>query len=68
MASLLPTLSNGVIIAIELQFLELLPAGTALYAAMAYIAVGEFISVSVVGVILTKLLLKNQRLQSFLLH
>ena len=67
-ASLLPTLSNGLIIAIELQFLELLPAGTALYAAMAYIAVGEFISVSVVGVILTKLLLKNQRLQSFLLY
>ena len=36
--------------------------------AMGYIALGEFVSVSLVGVLLTRMLLKNHRLKDFLTH
>ncbi len=68
LASLLPAVSNGVLIALELFWMDMLPAGVLFYAAAGYIALGEFISVSVAGVLLTKLLLKNHYLHGFLTH
>ena len=68
LASLMPVLSNGIIISLELLWLDLLPAGVLLYTAMGYIALGEFVSVSLVGVLLTRMLMKNHRLKVFLTH
>mgnify|MGYP003591181015 CR=1 FL=1 len=66
-ASLLPVFSNGVIIGAEMLYLAALPAGMSVWAAMLYIAAGEFLSVSVIGVLLAKLLLKNHFLREFVL-
>src|SRR5574344_1064264 len=53
-ASLLPVVFNGVIIGAELAYLAALPPGMPMAAAMVYIGLGEFLSVSVIGVLLLK--------------
>ncbi|MGL5439428.1 MAG: QueT transporter family protein [Filifactoraceae bacterium] len=55
-ASLLPTISNGIIVGLEVAMLAKLP----LLETIAYIALGEFVVVSVLGVVTTKMLLKNK--------
>ncbi|MBK5251999.1 MAG: QueT transporter family protein [Peptostreptococcaceae bacterium] len=56
MASLFPTIFNGIIIGAELHFVYALP----LVLTMLQVAVGEFVVVTVIGVPLVKLLLKNK--------
>ena len=63
-ASLLPVVSNGVIIGAELAYLAALPPGMPMAAAMVYIGLGEFLSVSVIGVLLLKVLMKSSRLRA----
>jgi len=65
-ASLMPVLFNGVIIGVELAYLAALPAGISLPAAMLYIGAGEFVSVSVLGIIIVKLLLRNKAVKEYL--
>ena len=67
-ASLMPVLFNGIIIGCELLYLAALPSDMPLWSAMLYIGLGEFLSVSILGVILMRLMLKNPILQKFLLH
>lgn len=66
LASLLPVLSNGILIGMELMYLAALPAEMPVWSAMLYIAFGEFLSVSVLGIFLGKFLLRNIALQKFL--
>lgn len=56
-ASLWPALVNGVIIGFELNFLFQLP----LIASMIYVAAGEVVVVSIVGVLIFKSLIANKR-------
>ena len=63
-ASLLPVVFNGVIIGAELAYLAALPPGMPMAAAMVYIGLGEFLSVSVIGVLLLKVLMKSSRLRA----
>ncbi len=59
-ASLLPVVSNGIIIGLELAYLAEIPRDAASVAAvMAYIGAGEFLAVSVVGIFLWKLVMRN---------
>ena len=62
-ASLLPALTNGVIIGLELYYLAALPPSVPLWMFMVYIALGEFLSVSVLGILIVKLLLRNEKVQ-----
>lgn len=55
-ASLAPVIFNGVLVGIELKFVFGLP----LFLSMAQVALGEFVCVTVIGVILFKLLEKNR--------
>jgi uncharacterized membrane protein len=65
-ASLMPVLFNGVIIGAELAYLAALPEGVSMAATMLYIGAGEFVSVSVLGIIIFKLLLKNHAVREYL--
>ncbi len=65
-ASLLPVIANGIIIGLELYYLAALPANVPLWSAMAYVAAGEFLSVTVLGVVIMKVLLKNDKLRHYL--
>ena len=65
-ASLMPVLFNGIIIGAELAYLAAIPAGTSVVAAMFYIGVGEFVSVSVLGILVAKLLLRNETVRAYL--
>lgn len=58
LASLMPTLSNGIIVGLEVAILVGLPK----FETMFYVAFGEFVVVSVVGVFAVKLLMKNQQI------
>lgn len=66
-ASLMPVISNGIIIALELAYLSEVPWDISLLGVMAYIGIGEFIAVSVVGIIIMRLLLKNTVLRDYIL-
>ena len=66
-ASLLPVISNGLIIGTELYYLAALPPDVPLWSAMAYVATGELLSVTVLGVIIMKLLLKSKTIEGYLL-
>lgn len=65
LASLLPVISNGVIIGLELAWLGALD-GMALPLVMAYIALGEFVAVSIIGVIVIRLLLRSETIRHYL--
>lgn len=65
-ASLLPVIANGIIIGLELYYLAALPANVSLWSTMAYVAAGEFLSVTVLGVVIMKVLLKNDKLRHYL--
>lgn len=68
-ASLLPVISNGVIIGLELFFLAAIPAGLgSVLSVMGYIALGEFVSVSIVGILLIRLLLRNETIRNYLVE
>lgn len=64
-ASLLPVVCNGVMVGAELIYLAALPPGMSGLAAMAYIALGEFLSVSVLGIFFIKMLRKSSILRTF---
>jgi len=68
LASLLPVAANGVIVGAELMYLAALPPGMSMLMAMAYIGLGEFLSVSVLGILLVKLMLRNPTLRSFVVR
>ena len=59
-ASLFPVIFNGVIIAVELSLLEEMFNFEIFLLNMGTIALGEFISVSIIGVILFRILQKNK--------
>lgn len=66
-ASLLPVLSNGILIGLELAYLAAIPGDAASVAAvMAYIGAGEFLAVTAVGTVLFRLLLKNPVLRAYI--
>jgi uncharacterized membrane protein len=65
-ASLMPVIFNGVIIGAELAYLAAIPAGTSVVATMFYIGAGEFVSVSVLGIVLAKLLMRNGVVRAYL--
>ena len=65
-ASLLPVIANGIIIGLELYYLAAVPADVPVWSTMAYVAAGEFLSVSVLGVIIMKVLLKNEKIKNYL--
>ena len=58
-AALLPVISNGLLIGGELYYLAALPPDLSLGAAMAYIGLGELISVAVLGPVVMKVLRKR---------
>ncbi len=66
-ASLMPVLSNGVIIGLELAYLGEIPLDISILGVMAYIGLGELIAVTVLGGIVMKMLLKNSVLKKYLL-
>ena len=68
LASLCPVLSNGVVIGAEQDFLAQLPPDLSLGAAMAYIGAGEFLSVTILGNILLKMVLKNETCRRILVE
>lgn len=59
LASLLLVLSNGVLIGAELAAFSQLPPDLSVGAAMIYIGAGELLSVTVLGTLVMRLLLKN---------
>jgi uncharacterized membrane protein len=67
-ASLMPVLFNGMIIGCELLYLAALPADMTLWTAILYIGLGEFLSVSILGMLVIHLLLKNPVLKKFILN
>lgn len=66
-ASLAPVLINGIFIGLELAWLSQIGPGDSLAGVMAYIGLGEFVSVSVVGVVLFHVLLKNPVLKKYIM-
>jgi uncharacterized membrane protein len=58
-AALLPVISNGLLISGELYYLAALPPDLSLGAAMAYIGLGELLSVAVLGPLVMKVLRKR---------
>lgn len=67
-ASFMPVIANGIIIALELAYLAEVPLDISLLGVMFYIGIGEFIAVSVIGIIIMRLLLKNNTLQNYILE
>lgn len=62
-ASLLPVLTNGVLIGAELYYLAALPpetGGFGIGASMMYVAVGEWLSVTIVGRLLFNAAMQNE--------
>lgn len=68
LASLCPVISNGVVIGAELDVLAALPPDLSLGAAMIYISAGEFLSVTVLGTLLLKMILKNETCRKILME
>lgn len=68
LASLCPVISNGVVIGAELDVLAALPPDLSLGAAMIYIGAGEFLSVTVLGTLLLKMILKNETCKKILME
>lgn len=66
-ASLSPVIVNGLLIGAELAYLGAIPPDMSMAAVMFYIAAGEFISVSVFGILAMKLILRNQYMRKYLL-
>ena len=66
-ASLAPVLINGIFIGLELAWFSQIGPGDSLAGVMAYIGLGEFVSVSVVGVVLFHVLLKNPVLKKYIM-
>jgi uncharacterized membrane protein len=66
-ASLFPVVSNGVLIGAELAYLAQIPAEDSLLGVMLYIGLGEFIAVSLIGVFIFHILLKNVTLRRYIL-
>ena len=65
-ASLMPVLFNSVIIGLELAYVSAIPAGISIVATMFYIGLGEFISVSILGILIAKLVFKNETIKAYL--
>ena len=65
-ASLMPVIFNGVIIGLELAYVSAIPAGISVAATMFYIGLGEFISVSILGILIAKLVFKNETIKAYL--
>lgn len=66
-ASLVPVFANGIIIGLELAYLAEIPRDAAsILSVMAYIGLGEFLAVSIVGTVLMKLLLRNPVLKEYI--
>ena len=65
-ASLLPVIANGVLIGLELYYLAAIPANVSVWATMVYVGAGEFLSVTVLGVFIMKVLLKNEKFKTYL--
>ena len=65
-ASLMPVIFNGVIIGLELAYVSAIPAGISIAATMFYIGLGEFISVSILGILIAKLVFKNETIKAYL--
>lgn len=59
LASLLPVVSNGIIIGAELAAFSQLPPDVSIGAAMVYIGAGELLSVTVLGNGVMRILMKN---------
>ena len=68
LASLYPVVSNGILIGAELDILAALPPDLSLGAAMIYIGAGEFLSVTVLGNLLLKMVLKNETCKRILME
>lgn len=66
-ASLAPVLINGIFIGLELAWLSQIGTGDSLIGVMAYIGLGEFVSVSIIGVVLFHVLLKNPVLKKYIM-
>lgn len=64
-ASLMPVIANGIIIGLELVYLSEVSWG-ALPGVMAYIAAGEFIAVTVVGILLIRVLFRNEIIRTYI--
>lgn len=62
LASLGPVLSNGIIVGLELKYLFQTPFLINFF----YVALGEFVVVSLIGINVIKLILKNKRLVEIL--
>lgn len=66
-ASLAPAIANGIIIAAELIYLAEIPADASEFIpVMLYIAAGEFLAVTVIGLPLMKLIMKNPLLKKYI--
>lgn len=68
LASLCPAVSNGILIGAELEVLAALPPDLSLGAAMIYIGAGEFLSVTVLGNLLLKMVMKNETCKRILME
>lgn len=68
LASLCPVVSNGVLIGAELDVLAALPPDLSLGAAMVYIGAGECLSVTVLGNLLLKMVMKNETCRKILME
>ncbi len=66
-ASLSPVIVNGLLIGAELAYLGAIPPDMSIAAMMLYIGAGEFISVSIIGILVMKLVLRNQYMRKHLL-
>ena len=66
LASLSPVVFNAVIIGIELAYLGEVPFDISILGVMAYIGIGEFIAVTVIGVALMRLLLQSQIIRDYM--
>ena len=62
----MPVIFNGVIIGLELAYVSAIPAGISVAATMFYIGLGEFISVSILGILIAKLVFKNETIKAYL--
>ena len=66
-ASLAPVFINGIMIGGELAYLSEIPMDSTLLAVITYIGFGEFLSVSILGILLFKFLLKNPILRKYII-
>lgn len=66
-ASLMPVVSNGIIIGLELAYLGEIPFDSELLLTMLYIGIGELIAVTVIGVGIMKLLMSNHIVRDYVM-